>query len=133
MNAVRLATGEEVCSAVAGRGVSFGLMFVCGAGGNTCSWKCRPARQHRVLGSTDPQLMPGTQLQGAARVPDRPTALPLLPLIPRAGALLPSPGLGVYRSAAGGECLAAVASALRLGYRHIDTAQLYGNEGDVGR
>ncbi|PSC75258.1 Aldo keto reductase [Micractinium conductrix] len=49
------------------------------------------------------------------------------------GALLPSPGLGVYRSAAGGECLAAVASALRLGYRHIDTAQLYGNEGDVGR
>lgn len=49
------------------------------------------------------------------------------------GILLPSPGLGVYRSAAGGECYNAVLSALRLGYRHIDTAQLYGNEADVGR
>lgn len=49
------------------------------------------------------------------------------------GHLLPSPGLGVYRSASGGECYQAVLSALRLGYRHIDTAQIYGNEADVGR
>ena len=49
------------------------------------------------------------------------------------GHLLPAVGLGVYRSAAGGECYRAVLSALRLGYRHIDSAQIYGNEGDVGR
>ena len=49
------------------------------------------------------------------------------------GHLLPAVGLGVYRSAAGGECYQAVLSALKLGYRHIDTAQIYGNEGDVGR
>ena len=39
----------------------------------------------------------------------------------------------MYRSASGGECYQAVLSALRLGYRHIDTAQIYGNEADVGR
>lgn len=55
------------------------------------------------------------------------------PLPPLSGHLLPSPGLGVYRSASGGECYQAVLSALRLGYRHIDTAQIYGNEADVGR
>ncbi|KAI7840058.1 hypothetical protein COHA_006189 [Chlorella ohadii] len=49
------------------------------------------------------------------------------------GHLLPAIGLGVYRSAAGGECYTACLSALRLGYRHIDTAQVYGNEQDVGR
>jgi hypothetical protein len=50
-----------------------------------------------------------------------------------AGHLLPSIGLGVYQAASGGECYAAVASALRLGYRHVDTAQVYNNEADVGR
>lgn len=63
--------------------------------------------------------------------------MPVLPCPARApapaGFLLPLPGLGVYRSAAGGECYNAVLSALRLGYRHVDTAQIYGNEGDVGR
>ena len=42
----------------------------------------------------------------------------------QAGQLLPAIGLGVYRSAAGGECYATVLSALKLGYRHIDTAQV---------
>ncbi|KXZ54115.1 hypothetical protein GPECTOR_5g217 [Gonium pectorale] len=46
---------------------------------------------------------------------------------------MPTIGLGVYRSAPGSETYDAVLSALRLGYRHIDTAQLYGNEADVGR
>jgi hypothetical protein len=50
-----------------------------------------------------------------------------------AGHMLPSVGLGVYKSASGGECYQAVLSALKLGYRHIDTAQIYGNEADVGR
>ena len=46
---------------------------------------------------------------------------------------MPVLGLGVYRAAAGGEALAAVRHALAVGYRHIDTASLYGNEQDVGQ
>ncbi|WP_066043453.1 aldo/keto reductase [Herbiconiux solani] len=47
------------------------------------------------------------------------------------GVELPSIGLGVYQSAAE-ETAAAVESALRTGYRHIDTAAIYGNERQVG-
>lgn len=49
------------------------------------------------------------------------------------GSSMPWLGLGVYRIAAGGPCLRAVTHALSVGYRHIDTAALYGNEEDVGR
>jgi diketogulonate reductase-like aldo/keto reductase len=49
------------------------------------------------------------------------------------GSRMPWVGLGVYRIAAGKPCLRAVAHALSVGYRHIDTAALYGNEEDVGR
>lgn len=45
---------------------------------------------------------------------------------------IPRIGLGVFRAAAGDETRAAVGSALRCGYRHIDTAAIYGNEADVG-
>lgn len=48
------------------------------------------------------------------------------------GAAMPRLGLGVYQIS-GKRCEAAVARALELGYRHIDTAALYGNESDVGR
>jgi diketogulonate reductase-like aldo/keto reductase len=48
------------------------------------------------------------------------------------GVELPRLGLGVFRSAAGGEARRAVAEALKLGYRHVDTAAIYGNEADVG-
>jgi diketogulonate reductase-like aldo/keto reductase len=41
-------------------------------------------------------------------------------------------GLGTWRLS-GQECVRAVERALALGYRHIDTAQMYGNEGEVGR
>ena len=41
----------------------------------------------------------------------------------RGGGLLPVVGLGVYK-ASPAETEAAVASALRLGYRHVDTAQV---------
>ena len=62
-----------------------------------------------------------------------PRLITLPAILLHAGHLMPCVGLGVYRAAAGGECYQAVLSALRLGYRHVDTAQIYGNEADVGR
>lgn len=50
----------------------------------------------------------------------------------RTGAKLPTVGLGVWQAERGGETQDAVSTALRLGYRHIDTARIYGNEADVG-
>jgi 2,5-diketo-D-gluconate reductase B len=44
---------------------------------------------------------------------------------------MPKLGLGTYRMQ-GDVCRAAVESALALGYRHIDTAEMYGNEDAVG-
>ncbi len=46
---------------------------------------------------------------------------------------LPLLGLGVWQTSNGPECVNAVRWALELGYRHIDTAQAYGNEESVGR
>lgn len=47
------------------------------------------------------------------------------------GLRMPRLGLGTYRMT-GARCQAAVESALSLGYRHIDTAQMYGNQDAVG-
>ena len=47
------------------------------------------------------------------------------------GVEVPALGLGTWRMT-GSTCRRAVSTALELGYRHIDTAQLYGNERDVG-
>ena len=47
------------------------------------------------------------------------------------GVTLPALGLGVFQSPPE-ETAAAVETALRLGYRHIDTAAAYGNERQVG-
>ena len=44
---------------------------------------------------------------------------------------LPRLGLGTFRMQ-GDACRAAVESALALGYRHIDTAEMYGNEEPIG-
>jgi diketogulonate reductase-like aldo/keto reductase len=46
---------------------------------------------------------------------------------------IPLLGLGVWQIPNGPECENAVRSALELGYRHVDTAQAYGNEESVGR
>lgn len=46
------------------------------------------------------------------------------------GARIPQVGLGVWQ--AGGATKKAVAAALSAGYRHIDTAAVYGNEAPVG-
>ena len=47
------------------------------------------------------------------------------------GDLIPAVGLGTWRSGPN-EVATAVEVALKAGYRHIDTAQGYGNEKEVG-
>ena len=46
---------------------------------------------------------------------------------------IPLVGLGVWQVRNGADCVDAVRWALELGYRHIDTAQAYGNEESVGQ
>src|ERR1700729_2642940 len=46
---------------------------------------------------------------------------------------MPVLGLGVWQIPDGPECVNAVRWALEAGYRHVDTAQAYGNEESVGR
>src|SRR6195952_4361359 len=47
------------------------------------------------------------------------------------GIRMPRLGLGTFRMQ-GDACRAAVESALGLGYRHIDTAEMYGNDEPIG-
>jgi len=47
------------------------------------------------------------------------------------GISLPRLGLGTFRLQ-GDACRVAVEGALGLGYRHIDTAEMYGNEEAIG-
>ena len=49
------------------------------------------------------------------------------------GHLMPMLGLGVWQVRDGAQTVNAVRWALDLGYRHVDTAQAYGNEESVGR
>ena len=48
------------------------------------------------------------------------------------GARIPQVGLGVWQLPRGDATRDAVQAALRSGYRHVDTARIYGNEADVG-
>lgn len=48
------------------------------------------------------------------------------------GVEMPRLGLGTYKSAEGGDVEDAVAYALEIGYRGIDTASLYDNESGIG-
>jgi diketogulonate reductase-like aldo/keto reductase len=50
----------------------------------------------------------------------------------RSGGAIPQVGLGVWQTPSGEVTRAAVAEALRVGYRHVDTARVYRNEADVG-
>jgi diketogulonate reductase-like aldo/keto reductase len=47
------------------------------------------------------------------------------------GVDVPALGLGTWRLT-GEDCREAVTTALEMGYRHVDTAQAYGNEAEVG-
>jgi diketogulonate reductase-like aldo/keto reductase len=49
------------------------------------------------------------------------------------GTEIPVLGLGVFQTPRGKVTQEAVKFALKVGYRHIDTASFYGNEEDVGR
>jgi diketogulonate reductase-like aldo/keto reductase len=49
------------------------------------------------------------------------------------GVEIPWLGLGVFKSPPGRETEHAVRWALEIGYRHVDTAAYYENEGDVGK
>jgi 2,5-diketo-D-gluconate reductase A len=49
------------------------------------------------------------------------------------GVEMPVLGVGVYRIPEGAETERVVGWALEAGYRHVDTAQVYGNEASVGR
>ena len=49
------------------------------------------------------------------------------------GVEIPMFGLGVYQAGSGQGTIRAVRWALEAGYRHIDTAKLYGNEVEVGK
>ena len=48
------------------------------------------------------------------------------------GVMIPRLGLGVYQSPPGQATQKAAEYALKIGYRHIDTARIYNNETDVG-
>jgi 2,5-diketo-D-gluconate reductase B len=54
-----------------------------------------------------------------------------MPILNAHGMRMPRIGLGTWPMK-GAECQAAVESALGLGYRHVDTAEMYGNEDAVG-
>ena len=54
-----------------------------------------------------------------------------MPVIEANGMRMPRIGLGTWPMR-GAECQRAVESALSLGYRHLDTAEMYGNEDAVG-
>ncbi|MFP5369768.1 MAG: aldo/keto reductase [Actinomycetes bacterium] len=56
--------------------------------------------------------------------------VPALPL--PGGTSIPQLGFGTWQVAPS-EAVEAVTTALEVGYRHIDTAQMYGNEAEVGR
>lgn len=49
------------------------------------------------------------------------------------GIEMPLLGIGTWRSRDGDEAYRSVRDALEIGYRHIDTASIYGNEESVGR
>jgi len=59
------------------------------------------------------------------------TSITNIPIVEAKGARIPILGLGTW-DLRGRVCARAVEQALRLGYRHIDTAEMYDNEREVG-
>lgn len=57
--------------------------------------------------------------------------MPTAHIVEANGARIPAIGLGTWLMS-GDECVQAVGWALEAGYRHLDTAKMYGNEREVG-
>jgi diketogulonate reductase-like aldo/keto reductase len=57
--------------------------------------------------------------------------MPVAPIVHANGAAIPAIGLGTWRLE-GDECVRVVQWAFEAGYRHLDTAAMYGNEEAVG-
>src|SRR5215218_7424051 len=68
-------------------------------------------------------------LRRVARLP--PTEQFCMQVIEVNGARIPAIGLGTWELR-GKTCARIVSEAIGIGYRHIDTAAMYGNEADVG-
>jgi len=71
------------------------------------------------------------EIAGALPDPARVSELGPIPSIEAHGASIPLLGLGTWELR-GRACARVVEQALRLGYRHIDTAEMYDNEREVG-
>ena len=54
-----------------------------------------------------------------------------IPIVEAHGAKIPAIGFGTWQLS-GETCKGAVVAALECGYRHVDTAKMYGNESEVG-
>ena len=59
------------------------------------------------------------------------SAIGPIPAVEANGAAIPLLGLGTWELR-GRTCARVVEQALRLGYRHVDTAEMYDNEREVG-
>ncbi len=96
-----------------------------------------PISQAPVLADLNPhppsnQRVTGTIKSSALKASAQSSASPRTAAMSKAttlntGAKIPSVGLGVYKMTVP-EAKAAVGSALKAGYKHIDTAQVYRNE-----
>ena len=75
--------------------------------------------------------MGGVRL-AAATVGARPVTEPDVPTVALPGGPMPGLGLGTW-AMRGEQAREAVATALRLGYRHVDTATMYHNHRPIGR
>lgn len=75
--------------------------------------------QRPVLSALAHSMAPSSTVQSAVKL--------------NTGAEMPAVGLGVFLVRPGKEAYDAVASALKAGYRHVDTAKMYRNEADVGK
>jgi 2,5-diketo-D-gluconate reductase A len=62
---------------------------------------------------------------------ERSVVTPIPDIVLHNGQVIPQLGFGVFLVEPQ-DTVAAVSTALRAGYRHIDTAEMYGNEKEVG-